>query len=184
MAYRSMITRYNGYAVQDTEYNQLIANDEAVNRDPIWPPILLVSGTGTALVAVNNHVVASLGDASNDGTGYFAGFRTPADFMGEASRGLVEAKLLIKSPQTGNVRLSLAASWGPDGSDDNATTDSMAVATYAVTANQLTAVDISALFTGLVANCEVGFSVTRVGSDGADTVTTLYIYPAYLRLKQ
>ena len=114
--------------------------------------------------------------AGNDGSAFFTG-SAPSDFT-----TLNSAKLVCLGVEgSTNVRLGANTCKIAAHSEINTThSNTMAVADYAVTTNEIMHIDISSLFTNLAANDSFAFNIRRNGSHGNDTVTTFYIYSAIL----
>ena len=92
-------------------------------------------------------------------------------YMPLSFQQIISLQAVIVSGGTGDMRRYAASSWGLLGTDDYDTSaDSLVGAQVAVTADKLELIDISALFTGIVAGELAGFTFTREATNVADTV--------------
>ncbi|MCR4341804.1 MAG: hypothetical protein NUW01_18165 [Gemmatimonadaceae bacterium] len=134
---------------------------------PLWVPVIFFSlnGVGGTATFEGNHQVAPIGNATQDGIAYFS-VPIPTGFT-----TLSKAVIVCYPAQTGDLRYSVATSWGADGEARTANTDAIAATTRAVTADEMDAIDVSAALTGIAAGDYVGLAFTRLGSDVLDTIT-------------
>jgi len=128
-----------------------------------------VTGTTSAPdVTYTPIITAELGTAAADGVGYF-NFDFPTNFQ-----ALTKATIVGVTEGTGNLRYSVATSFGASGEARATHTDSITATTIAATDGQWLAIDVIAAFTGVLAGDQGGFAFTRLGSDGADTITAFH----------
>lgn len=169
--------------------DQVDANLDALNRDILRLPPTSVSGTASLGLQLDYLAVASVGSASAEGSVSFESFSTAPGFLGGAGGGVEEAVVyVISGGVTGNLRLEFFASFGQIGGLYTTGSDSIALASYAVTANFMTAIDIAAVINTLpaasVAQSIVGITMIRRGADVLDTCGALYVVGARIILKQ
>lgn len=133
----------------------------------IWVPAVVSTTNGVAADATfeGNYSIVTIGTDTQDGIAYFS-VSIPTGFT-----TLTKAALACYSAETGDLRYSVATSWANDGEARTTNSDSIAATTRAVTADQMDAIDVSAALTGIAAGDYVGMAFTRVGSNGADTIT-------------
>jgi hypothetical protein len=107
-------------------------------------------------------------ELTDNATVYGGGFWTiPDDFS-----SLTKVECVVYTQATGNMYADFGSGASADGEASSADQDAIAVTTYAVTANELSFIDISAAFNGntLGANHIIGMRVKRHGAHGSDTI--------------
>ena len=131
----------------------------------IWIMPFNATGTGVTFPSsINSWPSAKTADAQTNIV-YFA-IPIPSDFL-----VLTKAVLVYISSGTGNIYRSVATSFAANGQSEATHTDSIASAAVAVTAIYIDEDDISAAFTGILANDYVSVRLTRDGANALDTTT-------------
>jgi len=94
---------------------------------------------------------------------------------------LVTAEALLVSAAAGNLRRVVATNWGQFGSLEayNVGSDAIAVGQVAVLADDMTALDLAAAFTGVVGEDWVGVELTREASDALDTIDDIVYFVGF-----
>ncbi len=130
-----------------------------------------VSGSATLGAVTGVWAGALIGDASSDGSAF-------ATLMAWDSTAWVSSVFdliaYIVSPQTGNLRYNYTVFYGAFGEDKDTHTVTQGTTTLAMTADQINKVTIASL-SGIADNDLIGIQFEREGSDGADTITDLYV---------
>jgi hypothetical protein len=128
------------------------------------------SGTATLDTNYGNYGVDSLASNAADGTLYF-NFRVPANYV--SAKGLY---LRCISPENADFRYSGTINWGRHGESILTGAQTITAATQATGAvDQWLEIDLLAYLTGLTAGAEVGVAFSRLGTNVADTINTLYV---------
>ena len=85
-------------------------------------------------------------------------------------------KLVVLSTVAGDVRIAIASDFGAVGEDWHANTDSIAEASYTLSADTFAEIDVTAAFTNAAALDYFGIEITRDGKDVNDTTNSdLYL---------
>lgn len=186
----------SGTPISVTAFGEKVANSlDALNRDVLWLPVVSVAGTiATNGLNLANLSVAKIGDATQYGDAFFQSFMTLPGFLGEAAGGIEEAKIYLVSTETGVVCLQPLLMWTAEGIyifggvPGTGGGTLMGTINVNVTANLLTAVDVSPMFVDIPPASEdqvmAGLSVRRMANLAADTVTNVYIIGARIILRQ
>jgi hypothetical protein len=129
----------------------------------VWLPVK----TGTASIWNSDGAFATLSLADGVTKQSWATWYVPDDFS-----SLTSVHHIIRSNGTGNMYSDFLASATSDGGESGDDTDTIAVATYAMTASKYTFINCTAMADGLTLGADhvVGFKHNRHGGDGNDTV--------------
>lgn len=144
----------------------------------IWAQPHTQSETGVLDTAISRHGAASIGDASSAGRIRLS-IPIPTGY-----NTLTKAVVIVISAETGDLRWEVSTVWGADGEQVGANSDSISTTTRGMTANQIDEIDVTAALTGLAAGDRLGFQFNRAGSDGADTIATLFVLGLLLEFTQ
>jgi hypothetical protein len=122
-------------------------------------------------ISVGTHPAVTLNDGVTETI--FHQLYIPLDFT-----VISAARVFIIAAGSGNMVASVATSWGKIYASElyNTHTDSIALAPYALTVNEVECIDISAALTGIAADDLVGIAFTRQGGHGSDTINAACYY--------
>lgn len=136
----------------------------------LWAQPYTLVNTGTQHISRGDHGVMQIGSVSSIGDAHFS-IAVPSDF------GTQSKLVIVVSPgQTGNLRWNADSDYGADGEAYNVHSETVAEATLAVIANEMTELDVSGLASSLAAGDYLGVKLRRHGDDALDTITNLYVH--------
>jgi hypothetical protein len=144
-------------------------------KGTIWVQPHAIDGTATLAVPgfgdAGRWSGASIGSASADGKAFFV-LPIPSDFS-----TLTKAVAVVIGVQSANMMYEVLTNWGATGEQSDANTDAAAggMITEGLTADTIEELDIISAFTGIAASDTLALQFTRDGSQGGDTMTTVYI---------
>lgn len=138
----------------------------------LWAQAHAIINNGTLSAVEQRYGVTDIGGDGVDGTATLS-IAFPSDFG-----ALVNAKILVGSPQTGNVRWQIVMHRAAPGEDR--TTHSLAppAQTSAIVANEITEFAFSP---APDANDVLGIQIIRTGSHVDDTISRFYLYGVLIR---
>lgn len=164
------------YNATNDEFELVAAAGGGGGTHSIWAQVHSVSGAANHPDASDPPTGATrIGSTSADGVAYWS-LRIPSDFSSLDSAVIVCYAL----GGTGTLRYSISSGFDADGIQRFTTTDSIAATNRSMTNAQLDEIDISAAFTGLAANDIVSLSITRVGTNVADTLSDFHVLGVHI----
>lgn len=157
--------------LSDSEIEIKIGSPELVEAKAVWLQPHHVNGTGTTLATRVGDFPVALFANSNQNQEVFFGFAVPADYKAISKGELV----VFTDGATGNLKWTTDTDVGADTQARTTHSESNATQTTSLVQDNLTELDHTGVLTLIEAADYVGLKLTRLGTDGYDTVTTVYI---------